>query len=167
MKAGIALGSNVGDRLANLRAARDRLFGLHQGTAEAFLISPIYETEPVDCEPGTAAFFNAVIELETSLHPLDLLDAAQAIERELGRPDRRPKNAPRTIDVDLLYGEGVEIENERLSLPHPRMQERWFVLQPLSHLRDTLPGTSGPSGDISRLIRHLAGERPKLIQAVW
>ncbi len=167
MKVGIALGSNVGDRLANLRAARDRLREWHEGTPEAFLVSPVYETEPVDCDPGAAAFFNAVIELESTLPPLDLLDAGQAIERELGRPDRRPKNAPRTIDVDLLYAEGVVIENERLSLPHPRIRERWFVLQPLSHIRNALPREIGVSGDLAQLIDALGGERPRMIHPVW
>lgn len=167
MKVGIALGSNIGDRLANLRAARDRLREWHEGSPDAFLVSPIYETEPVDCDPGAAPFFNAVIELETTLPPLGLLDAAQAIERELGRPDRRPKNAPRTIDVDLLYAEGRVIENERLILPHPRIRERLFVLQPLSHIRDALPREIGVSGDLALQIDGLGGEHPRMIHPLW
>ncbi|MFM8790828.1 MAG: 2-amino-4-hydroxy-6-hydroxymethyldihydropteridine diphosphokinase, partial [Chthoniobacterales bacterium] len=72
MKAGIALGSNLGDRRAQIAVGRDFVLSLHQGE-EAPLCSGLYETEPVDCAPGTAAFFNAVVEIETSLAPLDFL----------------------------------------------------------------------------------------------
>lgn len=136
------MGSNVGDRLKNLRVARDRLRELHEGSDEAFLFSPIYETEPVGCEPGAGSFYNATIEIVTSLNPMALLDAAQAIERELGRPSRRPKNAPRTIDVDLLYLGDRVLNDPRLDLPHPRLLRRRFVLTPLAAIRPDwrLPG---------------------------
>ncbi len=167
-RAGIALGSNVGDRLALLRDARDRLRKLHHGEAESFLVSPIYETDPVGCEPGTPAFLNAVIELETRLAPDDLLDATQAIEHDLGRPDRRPKNAPRTIDVDLLYIGAVEIATERLVLPHPRLADRRFVLAPLV---DIVPGLRlpGRSVPVSALLETLVSDEPQplLTRETW
>jgi 2-amino-4-hydroxy-6-hydroxymethyldihydropteridine diphosphokinase len=167
-RAGIALGSNIGDRLENLRLARDRLSLLHEDDPASFLVSPIYETEPVGCGPAAAAFFNAVVELETSLPPFDLLDAAQAIERDLGRPSRRPKNAPRTIDVDLLYwGESV-VADERLELPHPRLLQRRFVLTPLAAIRPALSLT-GESRTIAECLADLdTGESPpRLVVEKW
>jgi 2-amino-4-hydroxy-6-hydroxymethyldihydropteridine diphosphokinase len=102
MRVGIALGSNLDDRLANLRAARRHLFALHEDRGP-FLCSRIYETEPVDCPPGSAPFLNAAIELACTLPPLDLLKKLQAIEQILGRPSNHTHHAPRTIDLDILY----------------------------------------------------------------
>lgn len=168
LPAGIALGSNLGDRLGHLRIARDRLLDLHEGTAADFLVSPLFETEPVDCAPGTAAFFNAVIELHSSLEPLDLLEAAQSIERDLGRASRRPKNAPRTIDVDLLYLGDRMLADDRLDLPHPRLLSRRFVLTPLAAIRPglVLPGETRP---IATCLRELDSPEPEptLARSVW
>lgn len=144
----IGLGSNLGDREASLRAALDRL-GALPGT-RLVRESSLMETEPVDSPPGAGLFLNGVAWIETSLAPLELLEALLAIERELGR-DRKgqPRNAPRTIDLDLLlYGEQV-IDQPELQVPHPRMSEREFVLWPLlqiaSKLRD--PRTGEPFAD--------------------
>ena len=167
-RAGIALGSNVGDRLENLRQARDRLAALHEGAGDEFLVSPIYETEPVGCGPEAAAFFNAVVDLETSLDPLALLDAAQAIERHLGRPSRRPKNAPRTIDVDLLYCGNLEVADERLELPHPRLLQRRFVLTPLAAIRPDLR-LIGETRSIAECLAALDTEEaaPRPVAEAW
>ena len=142
--AGIALGSNIEDRVAHLEQARRLLHDLHEGTPATFRSSPIYETSPVDCAPGTASFLNAIVELQTSLAPLPLLDQAQAIEGELGRPRDRERNAPRTIDVDLIYLGDYRADSERLILPHPRWSERRFVLLPLRDLRPDLRLAGSP-----------------------
>ena len=135
MRVGIALGSNLDDRLANLRAARRHLFALHEDRGP-FLCSRIYETEPVDCPPGSAPFLNAAIELASTLPPLDLLKKLQAIEHLLGRPSNHAHHAPRTIDLDILYYDNLAFTLPELTLPHPRITERAFVLQPLA---DTAP----------------------------
>lgn len=137
----IALGSNLGDRLACLRAGRDFLLALHEGPAPA-AISPVYETDPVGCPPGSAAFLNAVIEIETSLEPEALLDAFTAFERDLGRPPERAVNAPRPLDLDILYAGTTAKRTAALTLPHPRLAQRRFVLQPLADIRPhlVLPG---------------------------
>jgi 2-amino-4-hydroxy-6-hydroxymethyldihydropteridine diphosphokinase len=135
-RVGISLGSNLGDRLANLRAAVAGLSGARSSVH--LLVSSIYETEPVDCPPGSGTFFNAVIEIETDLSPLDLLACTQAIERDLGRPSGREVNAPRTADLDLLYYDDITISEGDLILPHPRMFGRPFVVKPLAEIRPDL-----------------------------
>ncbi|MCB1230251.1 MAG: 2-amino-4-hydroxy-6-hydroxymethyldihydropteridine diphosphokinase [Verrucomicrobiae bacterium] len=166
LKAGIALGSNVGNRLDHLRQARERLRPLHEGAAEDFLISPIFETEPVGCAPGTAAFLNAVVELETDRPPLDLLNATQTIEHALGRPDLRPKNSPRSIDIDLLYIGDHRVNTDRLILPHPRLLERRFVLEPLAVISGDRDFGFGP---VSALLAKLKSEEapPVLWKEDW
>lgn len=136
---GISLGSNLGDRLAHLREAVDRLGPVRQGGH--LLRSPVYETEPVDCPPGSGSFYNAVVEIESSLAPLELLAFTQSIERELGRPAVRDRNAPRTIDLDLLYCDQLVLDEPDLVLPHPRMMQRAFVVLPLAGIRPDLVTT--------------------------
>ena len=124
----LSLGSNIGDREANLRAAVERL-----GVARQ---SPIYETEPVDYV-HQRWFLNLVVELETELFPRQLLARTQKIERELGRVRGIPKG-PRTIDIDiLLYGSAI-VKTPALEIPHPRMAARRFVLAPLADLAPEL-----------------------------
>lgn len=146
-RVGISLGSNLGDRLAHLRSAVERLAPLR--TSPHLLRSPVFETEPVDCPAGSGAFYNAVVEIETDLSPLDLLAATQAIEREMGRPDVREVNAPRTVDLDLLYYDDLQLEVPGLILPHPRMGQRAFVLRPLAAIRPDLvpPGCEAVLAD--------------------
>ena len=141
MRVGIALGSNLDDRLENLRAARRHLFALHEDRGP-FLNSRIYETEPVDCPPGSAPFLNAAIELACTLPPLDLLKKLQRIEQILGRPSNHAHHAPRTIDLDILYYDNLAFTLPELTLPHARITERPFVLQPLADIAPTriLPG---------------------------
>ena len=136
---GISLGSNLGDRLAHLREAVDRLGPVREGGH--LLRSPVYETEPVDCPPGSGSFYNAVVEIESSLAPLELLAFTQSIERELGRPEVRDRNAPRTIDLDLLYCDQLVLDEPDLVLPHPRMRQRAFVVLPLAAIRPDLVTT--------------------------
>lgn len=128
----MSLGSNMGDREANLAKACNLL--LESGKIEDFKTSHIYETEPVGYA-DQQNFYNICVSFDTSMEPLDLLDLSQSIEQELKRV-RLIKNGPRTIDLDvLLYGD-LEINSKRLIVPHPRMYERAFVLIPLSELME-------------------------------
>lgn len=129
----LSLGSNVGDREANLRAAVDRLTG---PGVRVLRTSPVYETEPVDYT-AQRWFLNLAVEAQTSLFPLQLLARVQKIERALGRVRAIPKG-PRVIDIDiLLYGASV-VHTGKLDIPHPRMAERRFVLAPLHDLAPAL-----------------------------
>jgi 3-methyl-2-oxobutanoate hydroxymethyltransferase len=138
---GIALGSNLGDREANFQRGVQELLERIPG-AHLTAAASLYETEPVDCAPGTAAFLNTVIEIEAALSPSELHHHLQAIEQAMGRISEREKNAPRTLDLDLLYAGDYISANPDLTVPHPRLHLRRFVLQPLAEIRpnQTLPG---------------------------
>lgn len=137
MRAGIALGSNLGDRLGNLRAGRDAVLRM-AGVSLPARFSHIYETEPVGSGPESGAYLNAVIEVEFAGQPIALLDALQAIEAAMGRPSKRPRNAPRTLDLDILYVGNLSLANDEIVIPHPRLHQRRFVLQPLHDIRPDL-----------------------------
>ena len=137
MRTAVALGSNLGDRLENLRAARSAILGLSD-VKPPILSSAIYETEPVDCEPGADKFLNAVVEFDYEGNPASMLKQLMRIEEALGRRRDHPKNVSRMIDIDLLYCGDRQIDNEGLRLPHPRMHLRRFVLQPLVDIRPDL-----------------------------
>jgi len=137
MRTAVALGSNVGDRLENLRAARKAVLGL-ANVEPPILSSAVYETEPVGCEPGAGKFLNAVVEFEYDGDPARLLEQLIQIEEALGRKRDHPKNVSRSIDLDLLYGGDRRINDERLQLPHPRLHSRTFVLRPLADIRPEL-----------------------------
>ncbi|GAT33983.1 2-amino-4-hydroxy-6-hydroxymethyldihydropteridine diphosphokinase [Terrimicrobium sacchariphilum] len=141
MRAGIALGSNIEPRLLYLQAARRELLNLHVGS-DPVIGSRVYETAPVDCSAEAEPFLNAALEISTSLSPMELLTRLLEIETDLGRPNNHPRNSPRTIDLDLLYCDGMTLEDSRLILPHPRISERAFVLLPLADIRPRmlLPG---------------------------
>ena len=143
MRIGLALGSNLGDRTENLRIGRDFIISLNQGTAPA-LLSPIYQTEPVGCPPGTAPFLNAVMEIESPLHPAELLAKFSVLETRQGRPALREKNTPRPLDIDILYVGDLVLLSETIAIPHPRIANRRFVLQPLA---DILPNLRLPGYD--------------------
>lgn len=137
MKAGIALGSNIEPRLLHLQAARRRILELHETTGTVGC-SKVYETSPVDCPDGSGAFLNAVLEITTTLGPGDLLRRLQGIEQELGRPAAHGHNFPRPIDLDILYCDDLVLQEPGLILPHPRLAQRRFVLQPLADIRPDL-----------------------------
>jgi 2-amino-4-hydroxy-6-hydroxymethyldihydropteridine diphosphokinase len=145
----LGLGSNVGDRRAHLRAAVE-LLGEHGAEVEA--VSSVYETEPVGEILDQADFLNAVVRARTDLEPEALLDACKAIEIERGRAFGGPRHGPRPLDVDLLLLGGLELKTERLTLPHPQVTARRFVLVPLLELE---PGLQLPDG--TRLSAALAG----------
>jgi 2-amino-4-hydroxy-6-hydroxymethyldihydropteridine diphosphokinase len=145
MRTAVALGSNLGDRLENLRAARRQIVELDR-VQPPVLSSGIYETEPVDCEPGASRFLNAVVEFGYKGEPVRLLEQLVRIEESLGRERDHRRNVSRNIDIDLLYSGDRQIDNERLQLPHPRIHRRKFVLQPLADIRSELilPGQTRP-----------------------
>jgi 2-amino-4-hydroxy-6-hydroxymethyldihydropteridine diphosphokinase len=125
----LSLGSNLGDRE---RALEDALRLLGARGFRATALSSLWLTEPVG-GPPQGWYLNRVVRGETDLPPEGLLDAALATERELGRV-RGERNAPRTIDVDLLFYGDERRQDERLTLPHPRLPERRFVLVPLAEI---------------------------------
>ena len=137
MRTAVALGSNLGERLNNLRAARKATLDV-PNVKPPYAWSAVYETEPVGCEPGARKFLNAVVEFEYQADPAMLLDQLIAIEAGLGRKRDHPKNVSRTIDIDLLYCGDQQIDNAMLQLPHPRIHFRKFVLQPLADIRPDL-----------------------------
>ena len=128
----IGLGANLGEREATLRQALAAL-GQYPGT-RVLRVSPLYGSAPVDA--GGPDFLNAVAEVATTLTPEALLQALQAIEQSAGR-ERPYRNAPRTLDLDILWFGDQVIDTPTLTVPHPRMAERAFVLRPLA---DLVPG---------------------------
>ena len=150
MRTAVALGSNIGDRLENLRAARKAIFNLANVKAPN-LSSAVYETEPVGCEPEAGKFLNAVVEFEYGGDPACLLEQVIQIEEALGRRRHHPQNISRTIDIDLLYCGERRINDERLQLPHPRLHLRQFVLRPLADIRPDLV-LSGQTNTVSELL---------------
>jgi 2-amino-4-hydroxy-6-hydroxymethyldihydropteridine diphosphokinase len=137
----LGLGSNVGDRRANLQAAVDAL-PAHGVTVLAS--SSTYDTEPVGEVLDQPEFLNAVIRIETELGPEALLDACKAVERALGRAAGGVRHGPRPIDVDVLLLGDVAFSSERLTLPHAQVTARRFVLEPLLELD---PEVALPSGE--------------------
>lgn len=136
----LALGSNLGERKRFLREARA---GLTAGGFPWTLASPVVETDPVGGPPGQGPFLNQVLAApiaEVALAPEALLDLAQALERQAGRV-RRDRWGPRTLDVDLLFFGAAVILSPRLKVPHPRLSERRFVLEPLAAI---LPDLTDP-----------------------
>jgi len=155
----LGLGSNVGDRAAHLRAAIEMLA---ERGVEVAAISSGYETEPVGEVLDQPDFLNAAIRIRTELEPEALLDAGKEVEAERGRQLDAPRHSPRPLDVDLLLLGDLELTTERLTLPHPEVTSRRFVLAPILELDPdlTLPdGTKladalaalGPGQQVERL----------------
>jgi 2-amino-4-hydroxy-6-hydroxymethyldihydropteridine diphosphokinase len=146
----LGLGSNVGDRLANLRAAVEALGARGVRVVRA---SSVYETEPQGEVTDQPDFLNACVEVDTELEPEELLDECKTIERELGREAGGPRHGPRPIDVDMLLLGDLEHRSERLTLPHPDLLKRRFVLAPLLELDPefTLPDGTRATDALKRL----------------
>jgi 2-amino-4-hydroxy-6-hydroxymethyldihydropteridine diphosphokinase len=166
MKVGLGLGSNLGERLQHLQQARAYLLSL---SPEGWhMASPLYETEPVGCPPNSPRFLNAVLEIEFTGAPKTLLKKTSAYEVAHGRNRDLPKNAARSIDIDILYFGEKGILEKDLVVPHPRMAERRFVLLPLSTIRPDLP-----IRDTGKTVRMLLRELPtvdgqvKFVQQEW
>jgi 2-amino-4-hydroxy-6-hydroxymethyldihydropteridine diphosphokinase len=138
----LGLGSNVGDRRANLQAAVDALPG---HGVEVLASSSTYDTEPVGEILDQPDFLNAAVRIRTALEPEALLDACKAVEAERGRHFDLPRHSPRPLDVDLLLLGDVELLTDRLTLPHPEVTSRRFVLVPLLELD---PALTLPDGTV-------------------
>ncbi len=146
----LGLGSNVGDRRANLQAAVDALPARRVAVVAS---SATYDTDPVGLVLDQPAFLNACVRIETELGPEALLDACKAVERELGRLAGGVRHGPRPIDVDLLLLGDTEYASERLRLPHAQVTARRFVLIPLLELEPglTVPGAGSAADALERL----------------
>jgi 2-amino-4-hydroxy-6-hydroxymethyldihydropteridine diphosphokinase len=149
MNFGIALGSNLGDRLHHLQSAVEMILKGVPG-AQLRAAAPVYETDPVECPEGAGSFYNTVIEIAADREPLPLLEELRLIEFRLGRPHEHGHHTPRTVDLDLLYADGIAMHHSDLVLPHPRLHERRFVLQPLADIRPDLilPGQTKSVADL-------------------
>ena len=150
----LGLGSNVGDREAQLRGAIEDL-RRHGVTVEA--VSSTYETEPVGEILDQPDFLNAAVRIRTALEPEALLDLCKAIEAEHGRVFGGPRHGPRPIDIDLLLLGDLELASERLTLPHPEVASRRFVLAPLLELDPDLQLPDGTR--LSEALERLGGGR--------
>jgi 2-amino-4-hydroxy-6-hydroxymethyldihydropteridine diphosphokinase len=138
----LGLGSNVGDRASHLRAAVEML---RERGVEVEAVSSTYETEPVGEVLDQADFLNAAIRVRTELEPEALLDLCKEIEVARGRALEAPRHSPRPLDVDLLLLGDLELSSERLTLPHPEVSSRRFVLAPLLELDPNLCLPDGTS----------------------
>jgi 2-amino-4-hydroxy-6-hydroxymethyldihydropteridine diphosphokinase len=144
----LGLGSNVGDREAHLGAAVE---ALREHGVEVEAASSIYETEPVGEILDQPDFLNAAVRIRTEMEPEALLDLCKAIEVEQGRMLGAPQDGPRPLDIDLLLLDDLRLDDDRLTLPHPQVMRRRFVLEPLVELD---PELALPDG--SRLAEALA-----------
>jgi 2-amino-4-hydroxy-6-hydroxymethyldihydropteridine diphosphokinase len=141
----LGLGSNLGDRRAHLRHAVELL-------PDVAAVSPVYETEPVG-GPEQEPYLNLVVALETDLEPHELLAVAQRLEAEAGRV-RAERWGPRTLDVDILWIDRVNVDEPDLQVPHPRMRQRRFVMAPLAEIAPDVAGTDWEAeaeGEVTRL----------------
>lgn len=136
-RAFLALGSNLGDRVAFLRAAVAAM-------PDVVACSRVYETDPVGGPDGQGAYLNMVVQLETERSPRQLLEVARGLEAAAGR-ERLVRWGPRTLDVDVVWIDGVELADADLVVPHPRLHERPFVLAPLSDLAPDIVGSGWES----------------------
>jgi 2-amino-4-hydroxy-6-hydroxymethyldihydropteridine diphosphokinase len=148
-RAFIGLGSNLGDRRALLRAAVEGL----EAAGDVVGVSPLYETEPVGGPQGQGPYLNVVVELWTGDTPRQLLERCRALEAAAGRV-RTVHWGPRTLDADVLWVQGYEVDEPDLTVPHPRLWERRFVVQPLADLAPDLVTSEqlrASGGDVVRV----------------
>jgi len=150
----LSLGSNLGDRFSNLQGALDAL----ADTPDVWVtgVSPVYETTPVDSPEGASLFLNAVVLADTTLSAHRLLDRALAVEDAFDRQRSDVKNAPRTLDIDLIVVGDRLSDTDELRLPHPRAAERAFVLRPWFDLESDaeIPGV----GTVAELLEKTGEE---------
>lgn len=162
----IALGSNLGDRLANLRTGIQSISTLPDTTLLS--LAPLYESDPVDCPPDSQSFYNSAAAICSILPPETFLQHLRRIESELGRPNQHDHHAPRTLDLDILCAGPLVLDTPTLILPHPRMTQRRFVLQPLADLAPdlVLPYQSLPVRTL--LTKLISAEAPlRLVAPSW
>ena len=166
-RTGIALGSNLGNRLTHIQVARDMLKKIVPHNS-IFKQAPIFQSEPVNCPRNSPDFFNTVIEIDYLGNPYELLEATQAIEFHLGREVVFQDNAPRVIDVDILYFGTTTLKESILNIPHPEMTSRRFVLQPLADISPNLI-LPGDKATIAEHLKYLDSDEPplSLVQSDW
>jgi 2-amino-4-hydroxy-6-hydroxymethyldihydropteridine diphosphokinase len=154
MEVGLSLGSNLGDRLANLQEARRRLADTHGLVVTAS--SPVYETEPVDVPArfSDKPFLNAILVVDSSLDVRQVHTRARSIEAGMGRRREKERNSPRPIDIDIIYAGQERIRTDELVVPHPRWAERRFVARPLADVRPGLK-LPGESRDVKEVLAAL------------
>jgi 2-amino-4-hydroxy-6-hydroxymethyldihydropteridine diphosphokinase len=145
----LGLGSNVGERRVHLQGAID---ALHRAGVEVLGSSSVYDTDPVGEVLDQPSFLNACLRVRTALTPLDLLDLVKRVERELGREQDGVRHGPRAIDIDILLLGELELDHERMTLPHEQLLSRRFVLIPALELDFDLTAPGG-----QRLSDALAG----------
>ena len=167
MEIGLSLGSNLGDRLENLRQARRRIAAL-PGVC-VIQSSAVYETEPVDVPERYAGlpFLNAVLIIDSALDVDRLLDNVLIVELEMGRDSKHDRNSPRQIDIDIIFAGDLAKSRPDGGVPHPRWAERRFVAQPLADLRPDLriPGEQRTVRDV--LLALPASPNVVLFARVW
>ena len=164
---GIALGSNLGDRLNHFRTGLKALLH-HVDDIKLIDLAPVYETDPIDCPPGSQAFLNTVVEVQTCLDAHALHRVLQGIEVLLGRPERRERNSPRPLDLDILYAGDQIIDDDVLTIPHPRLHLRRFVLQALADIRPELivPGQGKTVAELVAMLQEDEGA-VRLVAREW
>lgn len=150
MNIGIAMGSNLGESREEVFLAMEYLRKLDPGIR----CSSLYASSPVDCPEGSPEFINAVVEIEFGDGVMYLLSLLQKYESGRGRPEQRSRNVPRPIDLDILYAGPLEMNTGRLVLPHPRLGERLFVLEPLAEINPELL-LPGREKKVSELLEEL------------
>jgi len=146
VRAFLGLGSNLGDRAGHLRRAV-------AGLPDVVAVSPVYETAPLGGPPGQGDYLNVVVELDTTLSPRQLLETARRLERA-ARRRRTVHHGPRTLDVDVLLVGDLVVDEPDLVVPHPRLWQRRFVVEPLADLAPDLVTPSrraGSGGEVRRL----------------
>lgn len=153
----IALGSNLGDRIAQMRRALELL--QRSGRVTVCRASPVYQNRAVGMVENADDFLNAVVEITTDLKPQELLVLCLDVERQLGRHRSGEGWTSRTIDLDLLFFEGALVDDERLTLPHPRIADRDFVAVPLS---DLVPNLVIAGGTIQQMVEGLGRNELRL-----
>ena len=168
IEAAFSIGSNVGDREAHLKAAREAIAAIPGVSLRA--CAPLYETEPVGCpeEFKEQLYLNSVLVVGTELEVHRLFARTQEIETALGRKRFFLRNMPRTVDIDLIYYDGQTVRSGGLVVPHPRWSQRRFVLQPLCDVRPAavLPGHDRSVKEILAALPE--GEQAvRLVKSVW
>lgn len=167
MEFGISIGTNLGDRLAQLQEARRRLVALPE--TQLVATSAVYETEPVSVGPEhhDKPFLNAVLVVESGLSPDALGAGLRVIEDAMGRVRTADRNAPRPIDLDVLYAGAIVSSAPALTLPHPRWALRRFVVQPLADVRPELRLPGGGGTVAETLLALPAKPDVFLLRRVW
>ena len=149
MKGYLSLGSNLGDRSMYLNEA---LNALARNGVRIIRSSSIYETKPIDVPDNQGNYYNMVVFVETAADPVELLRICLMVEQDLGR--QRPfVHAPRTIDIDIILLEGISLSTDTLTVPHPRMEQRSFVIVPLAEIAPDIVLPSGrPIIDVKKAL---------------